>query len=221
MNIDKDCWVIIPAYNEGKRIKGVIKDIKKYCNKIIVIDDGSKDNTFEVAKKEKIIVLKHIVNLGKGAALKTGCEFAIRQKAKRLIFIDADGQHDPKDIPDFLKALENCDVVFSYRTMKDHMPFVLKFGNWFINKTALLLFGVKLKDTQCGYRALTAEAYRKIRWKAAGYYVESEIIAKSGKYHLKYKELPIKTVYSDKYKGTTVFDGIKIVFNMFLWRLGL
>lgn len=212
-------WVIIPAYNESRHISYVIKSIKKYIKNVIVVDDGSRDPTFKLAKKEKVKSLRHIVNLGKGAALKTGCDYALKKGANVIVAIDADGQHDPKEIPNFLKALKNVDIVFGQRRFSKHMPFVFRFGNWFIDETIKLLFGIYLKDTQCGYRAFTANAYKKIRWKASDYSMESEIIANAGKKHLKYKAVPIQTIYSEKYKGTTIFDGVKIVYNLLKWRL--
>jgi len=214
-----DFFVIIPAHNEQKHIPSVIKGVKKYSDNIIVVDDGSTDKTSDVAKKEGVSVLSHVVNLGKGAALKTGCEYALRKRAKRLIFIDADGQHQPQDIPRFLNALKEADIVFGSRALNKRMPFLLKFGNWFINQTNNLLFGVNLRDTQSGYRAMTSEAYDKIKWKSTSYSVESEMVANTGKKRLKYKEIPIRTIYSDKYKGTTVVDGVKIVLNMVWWKL--
>lgn len=219
MSSSNDTWAVIPAYNESKHICSVIKDVKKHVFNIIVVDDGSKDNTYDIAKQENIFVLQHIVNLGKGAAAKTGCDFALRKGAKRIILIDADGQHDPKEIPNFLNVLNNVDIVFGYRKFNKNMPFIFKFGNAFINFSTRLLYGISLKDTQCGYRAFTSEAYKKIRWKASDYSMEAEIVANAGKRHLRYKEIPIQTIYLDKYKGTTVIDGIKIVLNMFLWRL--
>lgn len=219
MTINKNVWVIIPAYNEGKKILNVIGKTKKYIENIIVVDDGSKDNTVEIAEKTGVKVLKHIINLGKGAALKTGCEFALSRKAKILIAIDADGQHDPAEIPKFLKELIGTDIVFGYRQLTKTMPGVLRFGNWFISKMVWLFFGIKLKDTQCGYRAFTADTYKKIKWQAQNYDVESEMITNVGKKGLKYEEIPIQTIYSDKYKGTTVIDGIKIVLKMLFWKI--
>jgi hypothetical protein len=99
------------------------------------------------------------------------------------------------------------------------MPLVLKLGNWVINKSIKILYNLELKDTQCGYRAFNTNVYNKIKWKALDYSVESEIIANTGKNKLKYKEIPIKTIYNSRYKGTTVIDGFKIVFNMFLWKI--
>jgi glycosyltransferase involved in cell wall biosynthesis len=215
----KKIFAVIPAYNEEKHINKVIKETKKYVDNIIVVDDGSKDKTKESAKKSKAIVLRHLVNLGKGAALKTGCDYAVKKNADIIIAIDADAQHNPKEIPKFLENIKNCDVVLAYRKTNKDMPLILKFGNWFINKTIKFLYDIKIKDSQCGYRAFTTKAYKKLRWKASDYSMESEMIAKIGKYKLSYQEIPIETIYSDKYKGTTILDGIKIVFDLLLWKL--
>ena len=99
------------------------------------------------------------------------------------------------------------------------MPFVLRFGNGVINTLTEVLYGIKVRDTQCGFRAFTASSYKKIRWTAASYPMESEMIANIGMQKLTFKEIPIETVYTDRYKGTTVIDGIKIVLNLIWWRL--
>ncbi|MEA2037350.1 MAG: glycosyltransferase family 2 protein [Nanoarchaeota archaeon] len=212
-------FAVIPAYNEAANIRSVIKEVKRYAGNIIVVDDGSKDETYEEAKKERVIVLKHIINLGKGAALKTGCDCAVREGADKIVVLDADAQHEPSEIPNFLSELDNASVILGYRKPSKDMPFVLKLGNGFINKTTKLLYGVALHDTQCGYRAFTSNAYKKIKWKSSNYSMESEMISNIGKRRLKYKEVPVKTIYADKYKGTTIIDGIKIVLNLFWWRL--
>ncbi len=211
-------WIVIPAKNEEKTIRDIIKKIKKFYKNIVVVDDGSSDRTAAVAKKDAII-LRHILNLGKGAALKTGCDFALKSGARSLVAMDADGQHDPEDIKKFISALEGADIVFGYRTLNKDMPAILRIGNNFINWITRLLYNIDIKDTQCGFRAFTAAAYRKIRWNSPDYSMESEMIANSGKHKLRYRQVPIKTVYKDRYKGTTVLDGIKIVFNMISWRL--
>ena len=212
-------FVIIPAHNEEKHIQKVIQETKKYVNNIVVVDDGSNDNTFNLAKQENVMALHNIINIGKGAALRTGCDYALSKGAQAIIVIDADGQHNPNKIPGFLEKLNVSEIVFGYRKFSAKMPFVLRFGNGFINKTSQILNKIKLNDTQCGYRAFTAETYKKIRWKASDYSMESEMIAKAGKNKLQYNQLPIETIYSDKYKGTTVIDGIKIVIKMIWWKL--
>lgn len=214
-----DVFVIIPAHNEKKHISNIIRRAKRQTRNIIVVDDGSKDHTAELAEKEDVIVLRHVVNLGKGAALKTGCDYALKNSARRIVVLDADGQHNPEDISRFLKELKKSDIVFGSRVRRGNMPFVFKFGNWFINKVNSILFGVSLRDTQSGFRAFTAKAYRKIRWESQNYSVEAEMIANTGRKKLKYSEIFIKTIYSDKYKGTTVLDGVKIVLNMIWWRM--
>src|SRR3989338_4513612 len=213
-----EVWVVMPAYNEEKRIKKVIRETIRYAENVVVVDDGSKDSTYDIAKKFNIAVLRHVVNLGKGAALKTGCDYAFKKGAGKIVVLDADAQHDPKEIPEFIKNLNKADIVFGYRQRNKDMPFVLKLGNWFIGLATRLLYGINLRDTQSGYRAFTAEAYKKIRWSACDYSMESEMITKAGKMHLSYKEIPIKTIYGDKYKGTTILDGIKIVLNLIWWR---
>lgn len=218
MHMGKKIFAVIAAYNEEKYIGGVINKIKKYVDNVVVVDDGSRDTTKEAAKKGNAAVLRHLINLGKGAALKTGCDYAVKNKADIILAIDADAQHDPKEIPKFLEEIKKCDVVLAHRKLNKNMPFVLKFGNWFINKTISFLYGIEIKDSQCGYRAFTAKAYKKLRWKSSDYSMESEMIAKIGKYKLSYIEIPIETIYSDKYKGTTIIDGVKIIFNLLMWR---
>ena len=212
-------WVIIPAYNEASNLSNVIDRVKKYTHNIIVVDDGSRDLTNKIAEEAGVIILTHLVNLGKGTALKTGCDYALKKGADFMIVLDADAQHNPDDIPRFLECLKQTDIVFGYRLLDKKMPFILRFGNFVINNVAKFLFAIELKDTQCGYRAFTTEAYRKIRWRASDYSMESEMIANVGKTRLRYKEVPIETIYLDRYKGTTIIDGIKIVLNMISWRV--
>lgn len=214
-----NAWAVIPAYNEEGSIAKIARKTKKYLENVIVVDDGSKDRTKEIAEKEGCVVLRHVINLGKGAALKTGCDFAVRNGAEFIVALDADAQHSPEDIPRFMEKLEKYDIVFSYRKSRSKMPLVLRFGNWFISNIVALLYGVRLIDTQSGFRAFSRKAYKKIRWNASDYSMESEMVSKAGKQKLKYVQIPIETIYSDRYKGTTVIDGVKIVLSMFWWKL--
>ncbi|HIJ10816.1 TPA: glycosyltransferase family 2 protein [Candidatus Woesearchaeota archaeon] len=204
-------YVVIPAYNEASRLGNVIDTVKQFADTIVVVDDGSIDGTSQIAEQHGAILVRHRVNMGKGAALKSGCDFACRNGATRIVVLDADGQHEPKHIPQFMAALEEHDIVYSYRQASGEQPFVLKFGNGFINNCLAFVHGVKVKDSQCGYRAFTADAYSKVRWRARDYYMETEMIINASKKNMKQTELPINTIYGDKYKGTTVLDGVKIV----------
>jgi len=211
-------FAVIPARNEEKHIYNIVKETKKFVENVVVVDDGSKDKTVELAKKANAVVLKHMVNLGKGAALKTGCDYAINNNADIIIVMDADAQHDPKDIPKFLQKIKTHDIILSYRKSSKNMPLILQFGNWFIDKTIKFLYGMRIRDSQCGYRTFTSSAYKKLRWDASDYSMESEMISKIGKHKLSYSEIPIETIYPDRYKGTTILDGVKIVVNLFLWK---
>ena len=216
-----DFYVIIPGHNEEKSIGQVVEKAKKFAaaSKIVVVDDGSRDGTAAEAGRRGVTVLRHLINLGKGAALRTGGQYSSRRGAEALVFMDSDGQHDPEDLPRLLAALKDNDIVFTFRDRKStDMPFIKKFGNTFIDAAMQLLFHINVKDTQCGYKAMTRAAYEKMQLMSNDYSIESEIAAKAGKYKLKFTQLPIKTVYADRYKGTTVFDGVKIVLKMLWWK---
>jgi glycosyltransferase involved in cell wall biosynthesis len=212
---------VIPVFNEEKTIGMVVRETKKYADKVIVLDDGSKDNSASEAGKNGALVIRQIVNMGKGFSLRTGCEKALLEGADVIVTLDGDGQHSPDDIPKLVKTLEKekLDIVLGSRLLDKNMPHTKKFGNWLLNSASKFFFAVDVKDTQSGFKVFTKKAYEKIRWDSKNYAVESEIIMRIGKRKLKYKELPIRTIYEDKYKGTTALDGIKIFLNMLWWRL--
>ncbi len=212
-------FAVIAAKDESKHISDVVKDTKKYVDRVIVVDDGSVDSTKKAAESAGATVLRHLVNLGKGAALKTGCEYALSDGADIIILLDADGQHEPKEIPKFISKLRENDIVFGSRKRSKNMPVVLRFGNWILYAVTRILFNMDIQDSQSGFRAFRKEIYPKIRWRSSNYSVESEMIAKVGKERLKYSEITINTIYSDKYKGTTIIDGIKILGNMLWWKI--
>lgn len=210
--------VIIPAYNEEKHIAEVIIGTKQYVNYIFVIDDGSKDKTSEYAKKAGAVVLRHIVNMGKGVALKTG--FEATSNFDVIITLDGDGQHDPKEIPRLLKFLEEqqADIVIGGRKLNLNMPVIFRLGNYALHKAFDLFFGASIHDTQSGYRAFRKGVYEKIKWETSGYSVETEMLIKARKIGLKCIEIPIDTVYLDTVKGTTILDGMKIFLDMVIWK---
>lgn len=216
--------VVIPARNERRYLSSLIGRISNDIQTVIVVDDGSTDATqrdLETIGDARLIVLRHRVNLGKGAALRTGCDAAITLGAEVIILMDADGQHEPENTSRFLHTLdqENVDMVFGYRKIGKDMPLMMMIGNKFLSIAANLIFGVYLLDTQSGFRAFRASIYPKIQWKSRGYSVETEMIARAAKYRITFREIEIKTIYHDKHKGTTPFDGIKIFFDMLRWKL--
>lgn len=218
----EDVWIIIPSYNEQKNIGSVVKKtIQLGYKNVLVVDDGSKDLTKKTAENAGAKTIRHKINLGKGSAAKTGCDYAINKGAKIIILMDGDGQHKPKDIPRFIKTMKekNVDMVFGYRQIDNNMPGVMRFGNFFISISTKIIQGIKIRDTQSGFRCIKAEAYKKIRWQSTDYSMESEMISNAAKHKLKYAEIEIQTIYHDKFKGTTIFDGIKIFINIIRFKL--
>jgi glycosyltransferase involved in cell wall biosynthesis len=213
-------FVVIPAYNEAERIGPVLRGVKKFTKNILVVDDGSKDKTSEIAKKAGVRVLRHRLNLGKGAAMKTGVESAFDLGAEAIILLDADGQHDPKHLHEFLEKLnQGSEIVFGSRNLSFGVPLVRYLGNKFGSVLISLVFGIYRSDLLCGYMAFTKKAYQKIKWDSRRYGVETEIVARTGKNELKYSEIPIETIYKDKYKGVTILDAIGILFNIPRWLI--
>lgn len=215
--------VVVPARNEETKIEDVIRRAESFVDTVIVVDDGSTDKTHEraVNVSSKVVALRHEVNLGKGASLKTGCEAAMRLGADRIVCMDGDGQHDPQSIHRFIEAIanDNVDIVFGARPFNSKMPLVSFIGNRFLSIMINLFFHYFLQDSQCGFRAFTREAYEKIRWESTGYEVETEMIVRASQHHLRYKEIDIDTIYHDSYKGTTIIDGMKIFLTILKWKM--
>jgi len=215
-------FIVIPAYNEEKRIGKVIEDLKKTKHPIIVVDDGSEDDTYKVSKKKKVQVFQHRINLGKGAAMKTGAEAAFKLGADAIVFMDSDGQHKAKDLKNFTNALnEGFEIVFGIRSKASEAPRVRFIGNRLASILISFLFGIYISDLLCGFRALTKKAYKKIVWESRGYAVETEMIIRTAKYKLRHCEVPVSTIYLDSVKGVTILDAINILFDVFRWRLRL
>lgn len=221
MNKKMNIFVVIPAYNESKRIGKVLQELSKYKLPIIVVDDGSKDQTLEEAQKLPILALRHKVNLGKGAALKTGCSAAFLKGADAVIIMDSDGQHKVEDLPQFIKKLKTgkYDVIFGSRNLSFGMPLVRFLGNKFASILISLLFGIYISDLICGYRAFTRKGFRKLSWQSSGYGVETEMVVRTGLCHLRYCEVPVETIYYDKFKGVTILDALNIFFSVLKWRI--
>jgi len=216
--VENKIVAVIPAHNEIDHIYDVVTETKKHVDEVIVVDDASTDNTSELAEKAGATVLKHVVNLHKGASLKTGCEFAIHLGAKKIVMLDGDAQHDPKEIPFLLSKLDSCDFVIGEREFNKEMSKKSKIGNIILSTLSKFLFLKEIEDSQSGFRAFNSRIYPKIEWKSRDYKVETEMIRNIQKNNISYGGIKIKTIYHDKYKGTTALDGVKIALNMIQWR---
>jgi len=215
--------VVIPAYNEASRIGDVLKDLSKVKVPIIVVDDGSKDDTYKIAHNFKVTLITHKINLGKGGALKTGCDAAFSLGMDGVVIMDADGQHKVNDLVRFFKELEGgkYDVIFGSRNLSFGVPFVRFIGNKFASVLVAFLFGIYVSDLICGYRAFTKKGYDKLRWQSVGYGVETEMVIRAGKYKLRHCEIPVETIYFDKFKGVTILDAFGIFFSVLKWKINI
>lgn len=226
MKTDKRIFFVIPAYNEEKSIGRVIDELKKAgYNKIIVIDDGSKDQTYAEAKKRKVIALKHIMNRGQGAALKTGIDCALKNGADLIVTFDSDGQHRIEDLEAMLEPVVNgeVDVTLGSRFLKKtDMPL----GRKILLKGSVLIqwifYGVKLSDAHNGYRVLSRRAAEQIRIDSDRMEHASEIVEEIVKKKIKYKEVPVEiryTSYSMRKGEASFFGALKILFKMIIRRI--
>lgn len=215
--------IVIPAHNEAVRIGTVLNELIKMKMPIIVVDDGSNDDTSKIIQEYKVTLLKHKINLGKGAALKTGCDAAFSSGADGVIIMDSDGQHKAGDLSKFVKELENgsYEVIFGSRNLNFGVPFVRFIGNKFASVFVSFLFRIYVSDLICGFRAFTKIGYEKLKWQSLGYGVETEMVVRAGKLRLKYCEIPVETIYLDRSKGVTILDALSILFTVLKWRISL
>ncbi|MDD3263905.1 MAG: glycosyltransferase family 2 protein [Candidatus Nanoarchaeia archaeon] len=199
-----DVYIVVPAYNQEKTIVPVINSLRKEdYNNIIVIDDGSSDNTYKLALKEKVFTLIHKLNLGQGAALQTGFEFALKQKAKVIVTFDSDGQHRAKDIDKIVKPIfEGFDVSLGTRFNQNSQAINMPFSRKVILKGGLLftkiVSRIDVTDTHNGFRAFSYDALKKIKITFNRMEHASEILDLITKYKLKYKEVPVIIEYSEE-----------------------
>lgn len=225
--MDRTVAVVVPAYNEAEVIAGVVEEIQAAGDYlVVVVDDGSKDDTFLQAQKcRSAIALRHRINRGKGAAIKTGVMAANRLGADIIVTIDGDGQHDPKDIEALIKPIceDGIEVVLGTRAKKrGEMPFLKILANKFGNTITWLLYGMHVSDSQSGFRAYSRFAAEIIDTKADKYEYDSKVIREINSNRLSYTEVPIKVRYTEYSMGKKqkqgFVNGIKTMIRM-VWDL--
>ena len=226
--LDVKINIVIPVYNEGKRsVKTIEYILENTKNNLIVVDDGSTDDSYSTlnsafGKNKRVEILHHVLNLGKGAAMITGAERAWQIGAKAVVFIDADGQHDPKLLKNFENYLNSGDeIVIGVRVNKLHMSFLRKFGNWLIRVVLAVLYGQTIEDMLCGYRAMTKKAFNKIKWSSERYGVETEMMCNIWQAGILYRKIIVETIYTEKKRQKkdcfTSKDGLKILLLLPYW----
>jgi glycosyltransferase involved in cell wall biosynthesis len=200
-----DIFIIIPAFNPGEIITEVVDKTRGYSQNLVLVDDGcdaeNKVILFKLEQLPEITLLTHSENQGKGFALHTGIKYALKNNAQRIIMLDSDGQHRPEELPKFLEFADSTDfnLVIGVRTEIDKMPLRSKIGNVSMAKIFAFLYGQKLKDTQSGYRMMSAEFARLFldNVEAGRYETEMQMLMFAAKSKIHINQIPIETRYFD------------------------
>lgn len=217
-------FALVPAYNEEKNIGEVISRLKKFKQlNIVVVDDGSTDRTYEIAKRYRVKIIRHEKNLGKAHAVKSGLKEILKKDSNpNIVLIDSDLQFDPEEATKLLKPLSTgaADFVSGYRNF-NVMPFRHRLGNVVWRGFFNFFFGTNLKDTNCGYMALNGEAAAIMANSVyGGYILENSMYIKALERRLRIQQVPVKVHYKKKSK---VVRGVRMVAGIliFIVREGL
>jgi glycosyltransferase involved in cell wall biosynthesis len=217
-------WIIVPAYNEGCRLGRLLEGLCRTRAQVVVVDDGSDDETSTVALRYPVWVVRHLFNRGQGAALQTGIEFALRHGADLLVTFDGDGQHDVEDIAALVRPIREgtADVVLGSRFRGRAVG--LPWGRWLVLKLGVLFTrffsGLSVSDTHNGLRALSRSAAEQLRITQDRMAHASEILGEVRRHGLRYVEIPVTVAYSSETlsKGQTSWNALKIAAQLFLGR---
>lgn len=217
--------IIIPMYNEGEVIRGVVTRALEHFKFVVCVNDGSKDNTALEVLTTKAYLIEHPINMGQGAALQTGIEFARTLPVDYFVTFDADGQHRIKDVKNMLRVIQDgdCDIVLGSRFlgstvgMKRSKFFILKLAIKFTNLTS----GLKLTDTHNGLRVFGRKVGDEIQITVPDMAHASEILEIIADKKYKYKEIPVVIEYTDysRGKGQSLINAVNIGFDTLLRRI--
>jgi len=208
---------LLPAYNEEVSIGSMVLRTREHTDRVIVIDDGSNDYTSRIAKMAGAEVIRHTVNMGKGAALKTGFDAASQNGSAIIVTLDSDGQHNPTEIPKLIAPIlsGNADMVNGSRYMNGNgknTPAYRRVGQTVLDKATNFNSGIKITDTQSGFRAYSINAATAFRFKQSGFGIESEMLADAAKSNLRIDEVDISVRYDvDCSTENPVSHGVRVL----------
>jgi UDP-N-acetylglucosamine---dolichyl-phosphate N-acetylglucosaminyltransferase len=216
--------VVLPAYNEAAKIRDVLDGIPAYIRSIpvstIVVDDGSSDGTAEIASSCDVYVVRHLINLGVGAATQTGLRAAQMIDADIIVTMDADGQHDPAEIERLVCCLMDYsyDVVIGSRLLNPNgMPVSRIAANLLLNAITFVVYRKIVSDSQSGFKAFSRAAVDQLELRSSGYEVCSEIIGQIYRKNFCYKSLPVRAVYTSYSlaKGQHFLNAVNLILGLF------
>jgi len=188
----------IAAYNEARYVGSIVLQARQYVDEVIVVDDGSTDNTARVAELAGATVIRHDENRGKGTAIQKILAEAKKRNPNILVLLDADSQHDPNEIPTLIKPIsEGFDLVIGSReAQKDKTPKYRRIGQKVLLRSTRLASKANISDSESGFRALSPKAINNLKLKATGFAIESEMITRAADKNLKITEVPISNIYT-------------------------
>jgi glycosyltransferase involved in cell wall biosynthesis len=207
--------VVIPALNAAQTLGEVLSKVASFVppQSIVVVDDGSSDATARIAQESGVIVIRHPVNRGKGAALRSGFEYLLTHTdVRRVITLDADLQHDPAEIPNFISRWDqgNVDVIVGSRKRAgSKMPFHRRLSNTITSLLVSARAGVAIKDSQSGYRCISRDVLSTIQLECDGYEAETEMLIKAARRGFIIDFVPIATIYGAERSSMTHWQTTK------------
>lgn len=206
---------LIPAYNEERFIGSLVLAVSGYVDCVVVVDDGSRDRTREIARRAGAIVVEHRVNRGKAAAVNTGFRYARQMNARALVMLDGDGQHRAEDIPVVMNPIlaRQADIVVGSRflVVRSQIPAYRQVGQHSLTAVTNLASGVRVSDSQSGFRAFSRRAIELLSFSQDGFSIESEMQFLVKQHALRVAEAPIKVIYDEKAKRNPVRHGLQVV----------
>lgn len=215
--------VVIPAYNEATVIARIVREVSGLYP-VVVINDGSTDETALAADNAGAVVLNHTINRGLGAALRTGFAYAAERGYDAVVTIDADGQHNPAEIPRLVSTLiaGAHDMVVGVRIARD-MPFIRRVYNAIGRALTWFLFGTGGEDSQSGLRVLRTALISKMRLRASRMEISSELIAEAHRLRCSVATVPIQVTYTEYSlsKGQNFFEGVRTAWRLLLRSLSV
>jgi glycosyltransferase involved in cell wall biosynthesis len=219
---NRDAWVVIPLYNEATVISEVVSGLLPDFPNVVCIDDGSRDGSGTIARAAGARVVTHPINLGQGAALQTGFEYALERGARYVVTFDADGQHRVVDAAAMLNRARDEDlaIVFGSRFLDNRTK--AGFMKKAVLKTAVLVTNwttrTKLTDAHNGLRVIRDDALRQVRLKQDRMAHGTEIIVQLGRTKLPYAEQAVEVLYTDysKAKGQSLLNSVNILIDLII-----